>query len=78
MCANNKCADQPAGPRRLISAFVVRYSSSFFDEEASHKLNGEQNDTWNLLVSHRICHFSAIQSFDSLSQSNAKVKNVKI
>ena len=36
-CANNKGADQPAHLRRLISAFVVRYSS-FFDEEASHKL----------------------------------------
>ena len=38
ICANNKGADQPARPRRLISAFVVRYSSFFFDEEASHKL----------------------------------------
>ena len=28
-------------------------------------LNGEQNDTRNLLVSHRICHFRAIQPFDS-------------
>ena len=27
-------------------------------------LNGEQNDTGNLLVSHRICHFRAIQPFD--------------
>ena len=66
MCANNKGADQPARLRRLISAFLFRYSSPFFDEEASHKLNGEQNDTWNLLVSHRICHFRAIQSFDFL------------
>ena len=38
ICANNKGADQPARPRRLISAFVVRCSSFFFDEEASHKL----------------------------------------
>ena len=38
---------------------IARY---FFDEEASR--NGEQNDTWNLLVSHRICHFRAIQPFD--------------
>ena len=38
ICANNKGADQPARPRRLISAFVVRCSSYFFDEEASHKL----------------------------------------
>ena len=50
ICANNKGADQPARPRRLISAFVVRYSSffflfffffflfCFFDEEAFHKL----------------------------------------
>ena len=29
-------------------------------------LNGEQNDTGNLLVSHRICHFRAIQPFDFL------------
>ena len=28
-------------------------------------LNGEQNDTRNLLVFHRICHFRAIQPFDS-------------
>ena len=28
-------------------------------------LNGEQNDTWNLLVSHRIYHFRAIQPFDT-------------
>ena len=27
-------------------------------------LNGEQNDTGNLLASHRICHFRAIQPFD--------------
>ena len=36
--ANNKGADQPARPRRLISAFVVRYSSFFFDKEASHRM----------------------------------------
>ena len=36
--ANNKGADQPVRPRRLISAFVVLYSSFVFDEEASHKL----------------------------------------
>ena len=30
ICANNKGADQPARTRRLISAFVVRYSSFFF------------------------------------------------
>ena len=38
ICVNNKGADQPARPRKLISTFVVRYSSFFFDEEASHKL----------------------------------------
>ena len=37
-CANNKGADQPEHPCRLISVFVVRCSSVFFDEEASHKL----------------------------------------
>ena len=57
--------------RRLISAFVVRYSSFFvvffifFDEEASHKLKWRtENDTGNLLFFHRICHFRAIQPFD--------------
>ena len=30
ICANKKRADQPARPRRLISAFVVRCSSFFF------------------------------------------------
>ena len=63
ICGNNKGADQPAWMRRLIRACVVR-CSSFFDEEVSHKLKWRQNDTWNLLVSHRICHFRATQPFD--------------
>ena len=66
ICADNKGADQPARPRRLISAFVVCCSSFFFfstKKRLTH-LNGEGNDTWNLLVSHRICHFRAIQPFD--------------
>ena len=68
ICANNKGADQPAHPRRLNSAFVVRCSSFFSTKKCLTNLNGEQNDTWNLLVSHRICHFRAIQPFDLLSQ----------
>ena len=64
ICANNKGADQPARPRRLISAFVVRYSSFFSTKKRLTNLNGEQNDTGNLLVFHRICHFRAIQPFD--------------
>ena len=65
ICANNKGADQPARLRRLISAFVVRCSSVFFStKKCLTNLNGEQTDTWNLLVSHRICHFRAIQPFD--------------
>ena len=36
----------------------------FFSKKRLTKLNGEQNDTWNLLVSHRISHFRAIQPFD--------------
>ena len=65
ICANNKGADQPARPRRLISAFVFPCSSFFFStKKRLTYLNGEQNDTWNLLVSHRICHFRAIQPFD--------------
>ena len=62
ICANNKGADQR--PRRLISAFVVRYSSFFSTKKRLTNLNGEQNDTGNLLVSHRICHFRAIHPFD--------------
>ena len=61
---NNKGADQPARPCRLISAFVVRYSSFFSTKKCITNLNGEQNDTGNLLVFHRICHFRAIQPFD--------------
>ena len=65
ICANNKGADQPAHPRRLISSFVVRCSLCFFStKKRLTNLNGEQNDTWNLLVYHRICHFRAIQPFD--------------
>ena len=63
ICANNKGADQPARPRRLISAFVVRYSS-FSKKKRLTNLYGEQNDTGNLLVFLRICHFRAIQHFD--------------
>ena len=37
-CANNKGANQPAHPHRLISAFVVHYSLFVYDEKASHKL----------------------------------------
>ena len=67
LCANNKGADQPVRPRRLISDFVVRCSSFFFSTKKHLTyLNGEQNDTWNLLVSHRICHFRAILPFDYL------------
>ena len=71
ICANNKAADQPARPHRLISAFVVRCSSFFFStKKRLTNLNGEQNDTWNLLVSHRICHFRAIQPFDTMWKWN--------
>ena len=35
----------------------------FFDKEVSHKFKW-QNDIWNLIVSHRSCHFRAIQPFD--------------
>ena len=73
ICANNKGADQPARPRRLISAFVVRCSSFFFStKKCLTYLNGEQNDTWNLLVSHRICHFRAIQPFDCFMEFQKK------
>ena len=66
ICANNKGADSPARPRRLISTFVGRCSSFFFStKKRLTNLNGEQNDTWNLSVSHRICHFRVIQPFDS-------------
>ena len=65
ICANNKGADQPAYPRRLISAFVVPCSSFFFFmKKRLTNLNEEQNDTWTLLISHIICHFRAIQPFD--------------
>ena len=68
ICVNNKGADLPARPCRLISAFVVRYSSFFFStKKRITNLNGEQNDTGNLLVFHRICHFRAIQPFDFVS-----------
>ena len=68
ICANNKGSDQPACPRRLISAFVVHCSSFFFRRRSASQTNGEQNDTWNLLVSHRTCHFRAIQPFDLSSE----------
>ena len=36
--ANNKGADQPAHPRRLISAFVIRYSESIISKLATSKI----------------------------------------
>ena len=79
ICANNKGADQPAHQRRLISAFVV-HCSSFFFFSTKHltNLNGEQNDTWNLLVSHRICHFRAIQPFDLLISVSQQLKMLQV
>ena len=66
MCEQQR-RNQPAHLRRLISAFLVRCSSFFFSTKKRFtNLNGEQNDTWNLLVSHRICHFRSIQPFDLL------------
>ena len=63
--------------RRLISAFVIRYSSFYFStKKRLTNLNGEQNDTGNLLVSHRICHFRAIQPFDLLWQKWQKMYQV--
>ena len=66
ICANNKGADQPARPAPLLFA-VARFFST---KKRLTNLNGEQNDTWNLLVSHRIYHFRAIQPFDRLLASN--------
>ena len=36
--ANNKGADQPAHPRRLISAFVIRLLESFISKIASSEM----------------------------------------
>ena len=37
--ANNKCADQPAHPCRLISASVVRYMESIISKLATIKIS---------------------------------------
>ena len=37
--ANNKGADQPAHPRRLISAFVVRFLKSIISKLASREIS---------------------------------------
>ena len=54
------------------SVFVVRWSSFFslffFDGEASQAWMKGKMIFWNVLVSHRICHFRAIQPFDYLQQ----------
>ena len=44
MGTNNKGADQPAHPRRLICAFVVRYSS-FFPREIPYKTSTQNLDS---------------------------------
>ena len=42
----------------------ARFFFLFSTKKRLTNLNGEQNDTGNLLVFHRICHFRAIQPFD--------------
>ena len=37
--ANNKCADQPAHPRSLISAFVIRLLESIISRLATSKIS---------------------------------------
>ena len=37
--ANNKCADQPAHPRRLISAFVIRLSRCIISRLATSEIS---------------------------------------
>ena len=36
--ANNKCADQPAHPRRLISGFVIRDAESIISKLGTGKI----------------------------------------
>ena len=63
------CASAQADQRLCCSL-----SSFFFStKKRLTNLNGEQNDTGNLLVFHRICHFRAIQPFDYLYESSAHV-----
>ena len=50
--------------QRRRSACADAVARFFSTKTRLTNLNGEQNDTWNLLVSHRICHFKAIQPFD--------------
>ena len=38
-CANNKAADQPAHPRILISAFVIRLLESIISKLASSEIS---------------------------------------
>ena len=54
------CASAQADQCLCCSLELVFFST----KKHLTNLNGEQNDTWNLLVSHRICHFRAIQPFD--------------
>ena len=37
--ANNKGADQPAHPRRLISAFIFRFSESIISKLATNEIS---------------------------------------
>ena len=55
-----------------ISTFAVRYSLLFPTKKRLANFNGEQNDTWNLIVSHRICHFRAVQPFDTKKMFSSK------
>ena len=56
---------------RLISAFVVRANSSFFlTEKLLTSLHEGKKIFWNVLISHRIYQFRAIQPFDLYCAAN--------
>ena len=55
MCEQQRCRS---------AALLFAIAHLFSTKKRLTNLNGEQNDTWNLLVSHRICYFRAVQPFD--------------
>ena len=61
-----RVAEKPAliYVRTTKAPLLFAIARFFSTKKLLTNLNGEQNDTGNLLVSHRICHFRAIQPFE--------------
>ena len=87
--ANNKGADQPAHPRRLISTFAVRYLDSIIPILTNPKIPRVQlayvaeqaglSCTWSksFLMTRLRCYKNSVESFKPIKSAMAKERTIK-